>query len=383
MRYYKMFTFNRFLAAAAIVSALPALQADEWTLFRHDGRDYVALENFANFYAFPTLPAPDGIALPSLSPPLGLGPPAPALPPLVADPPVVPVIPKQVILDNGKNHVIFAINGREAEINGVKEWLSFPTVLQDGKLLISRLDLSKTLEPRLRPEKADGLKPVKTVILDPGHGGHDKGAASSFGFEKDFALDVARRTKTILEKRGFRVLMTRNSDVFIPLHDRPAKANHEEDSIFVSIHFNSATSNPNARGFEIYSCAPRGAPATNDGAFSARDLREEPANAADTESTILAGTVYHSLLGNVPLPDRGIKHARFAVLRRCTKPAILIECGFVSSQSDCTLISQTVWRDEVAKAIAEGIQNYKEVAEQRVTPKMMADYRKGDATTPH
>ncbi|HEY2342781.1 MAG TPA: N-acetylmuramoyl-L-alanine amidase, partial [Chthoniobacteraceae bacterium] len=252
----------------------------------------------------------------------------------------------------------------------------FPPVVQGGKVLISRLDLAKNLEPRLRPEKAVGLGPVTTVILDAGHGGHDHGAASNFGFEKDFALDVVFRVRDDLQKRGFKVLLTRASDVFIPLHERPAVANHVPDSIFVSIHFNCATSNAAARGFEIYSCAPRGAPATNDGAFSVRDLREEPANSVDTQSTILAGTIFHSLLGHLPLPDRGIKHARFAVLRLCTQPAVLVECGFVSNPADSSLIASPAWRAQVAQSVTEGIENYKELAEQHLAPKMVADYRR-------
>lgn len=279
-------------------------------------------------------------------------------------------------LENGHNRLVLVPNSRQAEINGVIQWLDFPAIVQEGRLLISRLDLSKTVEPRLRPEKVEGLKPVTTVILDPGHGGHDHGAASNFGYEKDFALDVALRAREILEKGGFKVLMTRSSDIFIPLHERPDVANHTADSIFVSIHFNSATSNSAARGFEIYSCAPRGAPSTNDGAFTARDLREEPANAVDVQSTVLSGAIFHSLLGHVPLPDRGIKHARFAVLRLCSQPAVLIECGFVSNLADRSLIASPSWRAQVAESIADGIENYKELAEQHIAPKMMVDYRR-------
>jgi N-acetylmuramoyl-L-alanine amidase len=213
------------------------------------------------------------------------------------------------------------------------------------------------------------------VVLDPGHGGHDNGAASRFGFEKDFALDVALQARKLLEEKGYKVVMTRSADIFIPLHDRAAVANHLPDSIFVSIHFNSATSNSDARGFEIYSCAPRGASSTNDGSFSARDLREEPGNASDVESTVLSGTIFHSLLGHLPMPDRGIKHARFAVLRLCSQPAVLIECGFVSNPSDSSLIATRAWRAQLADSIVTGIDNYKELAEQHLAPKMVADYR--------
>ncbi len=367
------------LGVSAWIGGIAA--AEEWKVYRHEGRDYVSLDNLASFYGLPAPPTVTGSQPP---------PPAPAKPAptpsangeVPADSGSIapqPADARSIVLNNGKSEFSVVPNGREAEINGVKQWLAFPTIVQDGHLLVSRLDLAKSIEPRLRPEKVTGLQPVTTVIIDPGHGGHDNGAPSKFGFEKDFALDIALRARQILEKRGFKVVMTRSADIFIPLPERPAAANHIRDSIFVSIHFNSTSSNPAARGFEIYSCAPRGAPATNDGGFSVRDLRDEPGNAVDTQSAVLAGTIFHSLLGHVPMPDRGIKNARFAVLRLCSQPAVLIECGFMSNAADSSLIASPAWREQVAASIVTGIEGYKELAEMHQAPKMMADYRKMDA----
>ncbi|MHA3775523.1 N-acetylmuramoyl-L-alanine amidase [Verrucomicrobiota bacterium sgz303538] len=410
-------------AAAAVTHA-----ADDWQLIRFEGRDYIPLDNIARFYGFP--PPPPVVAAPTLpteaNPPpqtavaapqageadatsaqsktttpntpassvteaiqnASTEKPAPPGGHVTADTQIIPVAmhaappTSTVNLDNGKEQLTVVANSREARINGVKQWLAFPTVLKDGKLLVSRLDLAKTIEPLLRPEKIEGMSPVRTVILDPGHGGYDKGAGSPFGFEKDFTLDVALRVKAKLERRGLKVLMTRSSDVFIPLHERPRTANNTPDAIFVSIHFNSATSNPAARGFEIYSIAPRGAPATNGGAFSIRDLREEPANVVDTQSTALAASIFHSMLGHVPVEDRGLKHARFAVIRLCTKPSVLIECGFVSNGQEGAQIGSPAWRQKVADAIATGIENYKELAEDKHAPKVVAEYRAAASAEP-
>jgi N-acetylmuramoyl-L-alanine amidase len=286
---------------------------------------------------------------------------------------------KTITLDSGKMQLEVTVGLRETQINGVKRWLAFPVLLRDGQVLVSRLDLSKIIEPSLRPEMIPGVQTFNTVVLDPGHGGHDRGAVSKFGFEKDFALDVALRARPLLEAEGYKVVMTRSTDVFIPLDQRPAVANHILGSIFVSIHFNSSSSNADARGFEIFSMAPRGAPATNDAVARERDLREEPGNAMELPSSALAGSVFHALLGHVPMVDRGLKHARFAVLRLCTVPAVLVECGFVSNTDESTLISSGAWRSHVAEAIVDGVENYRMLADKKSRPKVIADYRRAAA----
>jgi len=241
---------------------------------------------------------------------------------------------------------------------------------------LSRLDLAKIIEPSLRPEFIPNLRPVKTVVLDPGHGANDKGAVSRYGNEKDFALDVCLRARRILMDRGYEVKMTRSTDVLIPLEERPQVANRTPDSIFVSVHFNASSENGQASGFEVFSCTPRGAPSTADETLSLRDVRSEPGNVVDVQSGALATCVYHSLLGNIPQADRGIKNARFAVIRLATVPAILIEGGFLSSISDSSLVGSAAWRTKLAEAIVEGIDSYKNLAERKQPPRMVADYRR-------
>lgn len=372
-------------------------RAADWQIHRHEGRDYVTLNNIAEFYGFPApaplpvqpppeTPAPAPGSAPSAptaatpAPATGSSPITPATTTSVAPVPPVPPLPRTVALDSGKMQLEVTLNSREVLINGAKQWLAFPSVVKDTKVLISRLDLSKVIEPRLRPERIAGLQPVTTIVLDAGHGGHDKGAISRYGYEKDFALDVALRARKVLEARGYKVAMTRTSDIFIPLHQRPKLAKHLPNAIFVSIHFNSSSTNAHARGFEIFSIAPRGAPATNDPILSPRDLREEPANAVELPSGALAGAIYHSLLGQIPTIDRGLKHARFAVLRLCTVPSVLVECGFVSNGPESALIGSPAWRQQVAEAIAEGINNYKDLAVNKTAPKLIADYRRAATT---
>ena len=362
--------------------------AAEWDVQRFEGREYVTLENIAAFYGFPKPPPVqlNGYPVAPAPAPVTAAAPSAADEPSVgsaSEPPPGVAISKTITLDSAKSQFAVTVGLREVQLNGVKQWLAFPVILHNGVVLVSRLDLSKIIEPRLRPEMIEGFRPVTTVVLDAGHGGHDRGAISKFGFEKDFALDVALRARKLLETQGYKVVMTRSTDVFIPLEQRPAVANNIPNSIFVSVHFNSSSSNADARGFEIFSIAPRGAPATNDAVPRERDLREEPGNAVDLPSGALAGSVFHALLGHVPMVDRGLKHARFAVLRLCTAPAVLVECGFVSNNAESTLISSAAWRSHVAEAIVDGVENYRMLAETRSRPKVIADYRRAASSNVH
>src|SRR5206468_10055802 len=90
----------------------------------------------------------------------------------------------------------FHLDSREILLNGVRNWLSFPVFVHDGKIVVSRIDLAKTLEPQLRPNMIPKLDRVRTVVLDPGHGGFDKGAISGYGYEKDYALDLRSEEHT-------------------------------------------------------------------------------------------------------------------------------------------------------------------------------------------
>jgi len=329
-----------------------AARGSDWEIVHQDGRDYVTVSSLASFYEMTAQPPAAAVSAPS--------------------------VPQPVVLDNGRHEIELIPNSRLAVIDGVNQWLGFPVATSGTNLLVSRLDLAKTIDPSLRPELIPGLEPVNTVVLDPGHGGHDKGAVCVFGNEKDFALDVCMRARTLLEAAGLRVLMTRSDDTFIPLEERPTAANNTPNSIFVAVHFNDATSD--ASGFEIYSITPRGEPSTADNTLSLRDLTEEPGNATDVPSLALSESIYHSLLGNIPQVDRGVKRARFAVIRLARVPAVLIEGGFVSSTTEARQIASPAYRQALAEAIVTGIEGFKTLAEHRIPPKLVAAYRHQPAT---
>ncbi len=248
--------------------------------------------------------------------------------------------------------------------------------------MVSRTDVAKTIEPLVRPHRVPDVGKVQTVVLDPGHGGHDKGQVSRYGAEKDFALDVARKLRPILQAKGLRVVMTREGDYFVPLEVRAKIANSARNSIFVSIHFNATNDDPNATGFEIFSFTPRGAPSTSDGTVAASSVNMQPGSSADAQSLALSVCIYHSLLGQLREYDRGIKRARFAVLRLTKVPAVLIEGGFLTERGESKLISNKDWRAKLAGAIGIGIENYQALPIKKQPPMIVADYRRQAKSAP-
>lgn len=177
-----------------------------------------------------------------------------------------------------------------------------------------------------------GAGAFNTVVVDPGHGGHDYGGRSIRGAdEKTLALDMAKRLKRSLEWKGYRVIITRSTDVFIPLDTRVAISNRTYNSIFVSVHVNWDRGR-SGHGVETFYCSPR----------SAR----------------LAANVQRQLAGAYRTANRGVKNGCWIrVLRKNARPAILVETGFDSNPSDNAVLQSASGRQRIADAIAKGIAN--------------------------
>src|SRR5256712_11287075 len=342
--------FNVALLTTGIALAQPkTFAAGDWQIIRVSGQDYLSVENISRFYGLPA-----GV--------VGAG--------------------EKIRFETIKNPLEFVSGSRETMINGARSWLCFPLIEQGGKYLVSRTDVAKTIEPLVRPHRVANVGKVETIILDPGHGGHDKGQVSRYGYEKDFALDVARKLRPFLQAKGLRVIMTREGDYFVPLEVRAQIANAARDSIFVSIHFNATNDDPNATGFEIFSFTPRGAPSTSDSAVAPSALSTQPGSAVDSQSMALSACIYHSLVGHIPEYDRGIKRARFAVLRLTKVPAVLIEGGFLTERGESRLITKKDWRGKLAAAIGVGIESYRSLEVKKQPPMLVADYRRQTKSSP-
>jgi len=195
-------------------------------------------------------------------------------------------------------------------------------------------------------------------------------------------LDVARQLRPLLQAKGLRVIMTREGDYFVPLEVRARIANAARDSIFVSIHFNATDRDPSATGFEIFSFTPRGAPSTSDNWVTSSSASVQAGSRVDAQSMALSACIYHSLLGHIPEFDRGIKRARFAVLRLTEVPAVLVEGGFLTERGESRLIAEKDWRGRLAQAISVGIENYRALVLKKQPPMLVADYRRQGKSVP-
>jgi len=265
---------------------------------------------------------------------------------------------KKTLLIRGQyTSLQFVTNGRKATLNGCKIWLHAPVTKVRGNWSISDADAKCVVDPLVRPSAYLGAGKTRTVVLDPGHGGKDPGTIGKSGAqEKTLVLDIARRVRAHLAAAGVRVIMTRNKDRFWTLKDRPYLASRGGGDVFVSIHVNSAGSRT-AQGVETYVTPVEHFPPTSD----ARLNRKYPAkinNRFNHSNSVLGSQIHRSLIGITRATDRGLKHARFVVLRNSSMPAALVECGFISNLKEEKKLTSPSYRETLAQGIAQGILNY-------------------------
>ncbi len=309
------------LVSVVLTVALNA-SGTTWNVIKQSGRDYVTFGNVADFYHF------NGYNHAN----------------------------RTISLQSDRRSVRAQAGTSELFINNVRFFTHFPIISQGDESLISAMDVGKIIEPVLRPSRIANAPKVETVVLDPGHGGMDGGTISQWGDEKSFALDVALSAREQLQHAGYKVAMTRTTDVAVSLEERVAFANRFPHAVFVSIHFNSGGGD----GVESYLLAPDGviSNASGEHHLSADASQPNEGNAQDGQNVALAAAVHASVLARVSAFDRGVRHARFKVLRDIRIPAILVEAGFLTDPREGQRIATAQYRQQLGAAIAQGVQTY-------------------------
>jgi N-acetylmuramoyl-L-alanine amidase len=193
----------------------------------------------------------------------------------------------------------------------------------------------------------EGERPSTTVVIDAGHGGFDRGGIPGQRVpESMMNLDVAQRLKAILQAYGYHVVMTRDSDVFIPLGTRVAIANSYRDAIFVCIHFN-ATPRRAANGIETYFYSSQSLP--------------------------LASAIHYYVAGGAPTPNRGVRRRGFYVLRNTRIPSVLVECGFLTNPTEAQYAQNVAYRQKLAEEIGRGVRERSLVASTSASNRLAAN----------
>jgi N-acetylmuramoyl-L-alanine amidase len=310
------------LAIFCLACVLPS-RAFNWETATSNGREYVTLRSFCLFYGM-------GYQAPSGN--------------------------DRFVGRNAAHSVSFKIGSSDAYVDGVHYVLSFPIEGGDHDWLVSRMDVIKLFEPIFRPEEISGRHTIRGVVIDAGHGGSDNGAGSRFGNEKTYTLDTAGRLDAILRGAGLKTVFTRRTDTFVDLYERAHIASLYPDYAFVSIHYNSASEE--ARGLETYCLSPRGAASTSSAYLTRGDIQKLTGNDNDTQNILLASMVHSEIIKLNPgdaSADRGVKRARFVVIKANVLPAILVEGGFLSNHMEAARVNQSDYRQHLAQAIARGV----------------------------
>lgn len=329
-------------AAAMVVAVLIGLlagmvvrpvgvQADDepagasWDVVNYRGRSYVTLRSLAGFYGF------DRVELDS----------------------------REYLLGRSGIELRGRKGAKELRINGLRFHLSYPVLPYGKRTLISVFDVTHLVDPVLRPPAAEMPRELETVVIDAAHGGDEPGVRSpAHGDEKAVTLEIARHLEGVVERRGFKAILTRRGDDTLSAGARAGIANRVPgETVFVSLHLNRS-GDADRSGIETFSLAPAGTPATYDPEGTKPNLNYYLGNLFETENTALATAVHGTLVARTRASDDGIKRARFPELQAIGSPGIVVRLGFLSHREEAARLASPQYQALLAGAIAEGIERY-------------------------
>lgn len=303
------------LLALTLAAPLGAQTAFAWKITQQDGVPYINLEDVRSFYKFTPLKKERGSdAIQTIG--------------------------------NNATRLEFGPGERELRIQGYRLQLSKPfRYSASGDLMISQEDVSKLLDPILRPVYISNRQEVKTVVIDPGHGGHDIGVRNAAIREADFTQLVARTLAEELQKRHYTVILTQDSNSFRSNQQRAEITRRQENAIFISLHLNTGRSD--VKGVQTYTTAPA--------AFGEQPV---PGNEYDAANIALAFALQSALISHTGATDAGIKRSHFSLLNSLNCPAALVELGYATNEEDCAALNSETHRQALCTALADGIDTF-------------------------
>ncbi len=267
---------------------------------------------------------------------------------------------KSLRYSNDRHQIEFTYGGKEILFDGVKIFLARPLCKRLNQRVIASVDFEKILRPLLSPEKMQRcLRAGGCIVIDPGHGGKAEGTknAQLKLVEKKLTLLSALKLSNALRKLGYTVYLTRNRDVDLSLDQRSQFANRQKAQLFISLHYNSASSKQ-ANGIETFMHSFAFHPSTDRSVVLPTDNVVVNNNRFDMQNTYLGFCLQKALFAHLKMMDRGVRRARFGVLKDVRCPAVLIECGFLSNPNEAKQIATNEYQDKLIAGIVDAIQAY-------------------------
>ncbi len=255
----------------------------------------------------------------------------------------------QRLVGNGEIELRFGPAPREVLIQERLCILSHP-VQEDasGDLLVSKLDVVQLIEPVMRPTYISNRRAVRTVVLDPGHGGHDTGTVTPYAREADVTLVVATKLGAELRKRGYEVCFTQEQNKYQSPQARVDKANAAPAAIFVSLHLNSGRSD--VKGAQTYTLAP-----------AEKNEKPMPGHEFSQSSMALAMALQSSLVEKAGADDGGCRRAHYSPLNSLRCPGVMVELGYATHPEEGTRLSTEEYQLKLVEALAIGIDSFARV----------------------
>ncbi len=341
------------LLCATLAALTPRAAANNWEQNAAPGSpvDYLRLEELRSFYKF----APDTVDRRSGT--------------------------RRV--SNGPTTIVFGPDARDISIHGIRCKLSHPARTNErGEFILSKTDVVKLIDPVLRPTYIAKRREVKTIVIDPGHGGHDVGHQTPQVREADCTLSLARQLANQLRQRGYEVILTREDNRYLSDQRRIDSANSADNAIFLSLHLNSGRSD--FHGIETYTVAPFTPPAplpadaaaaaptgsdstpantdsTPASAPSAAASTVEdtttpmPGNEQDAANMALAYSLQSALISSTGAQDGGCRRTRYSLLSSVRCPAAIIELGYATHAEEGAALNTEEYRSTLALALANGV----------------------------
>ena len=263
---------------------------------------------------------------------------------------------KTITLANRQGQkIVFTADSVKCTLGGCQVNLCYKVRFLKGEFHLEQSDFTYFLDPILRAKNIPKRK-VKTIMLDPGHGGKDQGTEQNGTKEKNLNLLLAKRIRSILRKRGYTVVMTREKDQDLTLQDRSKLCAAKKPDLFISIHCN-AHDKADISGVEVWIANPSGVPSYGTTTLG-KDL---PGTKFHAQNALLSYLALKSLVKATKAADRGVRRKQFYVISHSPAPSMLVEFGFLSNEAERKKMLTSAYQDKLCAALCDAIDQFAKI----------------------